>query len=374
MTRTLVCLAALALLSAGPLRAQGDSLEAPPPVPERYRNRLLALPYVSYSPQTKLQFGVGGGLQFKWPGARADSATRPSYLAANGAYTTRGQWVTSVGASLYLPRNRWWLAGGIAAGYFPATYYGVGPRTRPADGMLLEQHFLAADVRVLRRVHGELSAGLHYRGASYSRVKWEVPSLIPAGLAGGRGGVVSGAGLVAQLDSRNSTATPMRGHYLLVDLLRFGSWSGSDFAYNAAALDARAYLPVRGGRDVIALALYGQWNGARVPIQSMAMLGGITSQDLMRGVYLGRFRDRNELVAQADYRGHLIWRFGYVCYGSAGNVYGSPGNGLFDEMKFTYGAGLRFNINRADPLNIRVDYTLTSFGSRGLSLGAAEAF
>jgi hypothetical protein len=31
-------------------------------------------------------------------------------------------------------------------------------------------------------------------------------------------------------------------------------------------------------------------------------------------------------------------------------------------------------VNPRDPLNIRVDYTLTSFGEAGVSIGAAEAF
>lgn len=373
MRRALVYTLAVMALATLPLRAQEDSVPAADSAPPAYRNRLLALPYISYSPQTRLQFGVGGGLQFKWPGAKSDSGTRPSYLAGNGAITTKGQWVTSLGVSLYLPKNRWWIAGGVAAGFFPATYYGVGPRSRAGDGMLLEQHFVAADARVLRQLRGEFSAGVHYRGASYSRVEWEVPALIPAGLPGGRGGLVSGAGGMLQFDSRNSTTTPTRGHFLLVDLLSFSRWTGSDFSYGSLAVDARVYLPVR-ARDVIALALYGQWNGAQVPIQSMAMLGGYTTQELMRGVYFGRFRDRNQVVAQADYRGHLAGRFGYVVYGSAGNVYGSAGSRLFDSLKFTYGAGLRFNINPRDPLNIRADYTLTSFGNQGLSLGAAEAF
>jgi hypothetical protein len=371
--RTLAYTIASVSLLAGPIRAQTDSSVSDSSGPAIYHNRLLALPYVSYSPQTRLQFGVGGGLQFKWPGAIADSGTRPSYLAGNGAVTTKGQWVTSLGVSLYLPKNRWWIAGGVAAGFFPATYYGIGPHSRAGDGMLLEQHFVAADARVLRQIRGEFSLGVHYRGASYTRVEWELPALIPGGLAGGKGGVISGAGPMAQFDSRNSTTTPTRGHFLLVDLLNFASLSGSDFSYRSLAVDARVYLPVR-RRDVVALALYGQWNGSQVPIQAMALLGGYTTQELMRGVYLGRFRDRNQVVAQADYRGHLAGRFGYVVYGSAGNVYGSLGSGLFDSVKFTYGAGLRFNINPRDPLNIRADYTLTSFGSRGLSLGAAEAF
>ncbi len=356
------------------LHAQVDSAPAPPAATRPYRGRLLVLPYLTYAPQTRLQIGVGGGYQFKWPGARSDTATRASYLAGNGAYTTKGQWVASTAASLYLPRNRWWVAGGVAVGYFPAFYYGIGPGTTAADTNLLEQHFLATDARVLRRVRGAFSLGVEYRVSSYSQVKWQFPGQIPSGLPGGKGGVSSGLGLALQLDSRNSVTTPISGHFLSAELIRYASFLGSDFHYTSFAFDARDYLPVRRGRDVIALAAYGQFNGAEVPIQSMAMLGGTTSQVLMRGVYLGRFRDRHQLVAQADYRGHLKGRFGYVVFGAAGNVFGSSGVGALDRLKFSYGAGLRFNINPADPLNIRVDYTLTSFGARGLSIGAAEAF
>ena len=64
-------------------------------VEEPYRNRLTALSYISYSPQTKLQFGVGGWYQFKWPAARADTGTRSPHLTGGAAYTTKGQWGTS---------------------------------------------------------------------------------------------------------------------------------------------------------------------------------------------------------------------------------------------------------------------------------------
>jgi Omp85 superfamily domain len=370
--RALGALFLLNPIGRGSLTAQVDSASDSGPRP--YRGRLLVLPYVTYSPQTRLQVGVGGGYQFKWPGARSDTATRGSYLAGNLAYTTKGQWLTSAAASLYLPRNRWWISGGAAAGFFPAFYYGIGPRTTAADTNLLQQHFLAADVRVLRRVHGNLSAGAQYRIASYERVEWQFSSRIPVGLPGGTGGVSSGLGVMLQLDSRNSVATPTRGHFLSAELTRYSSLLGSDFQYTSLAFDARNYFRVRRGRDLVAIGLYAQFNGRNVPIQSMAMLGGYTSQVLMRGVYLGRFRDRHQLVAQADFRGHLRGRLGYVLFGSAGNVYGSAGAGAFDKVKFTHGVGLRFDINPADPLNIRVDYTWTSFGARGLSLGAGEAF
>lgn len=342
--------------------------------PKPYRARLIALPFVSYSPQTKVMFGAAGGYQFKVSGRAADSATRPSYLAASAAYTTKGQWSAFIGTSLYTAASRWWYSGSISAGYFPVFYFGVGPHTEVADTNLMQSRFLRLEGKALRQVGPNLYFGPAFRLQSTFDVRWQFPARIAVDLSGGAGGVSSGIGATLLLDARNSSTTPTRGRYLQLDYLLQTSAFGSDFGYSHTVLDARTYLPVRRGRDVVALTVYGEFNTADVPIQSMAFLGNYTSQAVMRGVYFGRFRDRHELVAQAEYRGHLKGRFGYVVFGSSGNVFGSPGNGLLDEVKFTYGTGLRFNVNKADPLNLRVDYTLTSFGSGGLSIGATEAF
>lgn len=357
----------------GVAAAQADST-APDSAAPAYRARLIGLPYVSYTPQTKLQFGVAGGLQFKWPGQGRVAETRPSYLAANFAYTTKGQWLTFLGTSLFTPRSDWWASATVDAGFFPLFYYGIGPRTQEADSNLMEQRFLRLETRVLRRVATDLYFGPYVRRHSASDLDWQYPARIPPSLIGGDGGTSTGFGVSLLLEGRNSQTTPTGGKYLQVDLLRHGRVLGGDFSYSRAVVDVRTYLPVRAGKDVIALTVYGEFNGPGVPIQSMAMLSSLTTQELMRGVYLGRFRDRHELVSQADYRGHLKGRFGYVVFGSAGNVFGSAGHELTDDVKFTYGAGLRFNVNPSDPLNLRVDYTLTSFGGGGISIGATEAF
>jgi len=369
--RKLIGALCIGCLYHAPVLAQEDS-SAPGPRP--YRTRITVLPYATYAPQTKVQFGIAGGVQFKWPGSAMDSTTRPSYIAGNLAYTTKGQWSVYFENSLYAPANRWWLWSRMSAGYFPLFYYGVGPFTTRADTNLMKHSFLILEGKAVRRVTGDLYVGLHYRLESFFDVSWQFPQRIASNLPGSYGGHSSGLGVTAQLDARNSTTTPTRGHYVLLDYLHQASWLGSDFEYGQVALDARLYLPVRSRKDVLALNLYGEWNGSDVPIQSMARLSDYSTAYLARGVYLGRFRDRHELIAQVDYRGHLKGRFGYVVFGSAGSVYGTGGAELFDKLKYTYGAGLRFNVNPADPLNLRVDYTLTSFGESGLSIGATEAW
>lgn len=364
-------LTASLLLLGGSLAAQSDTGSASV---KPYRRKITVLPYATYTPQTKVQFGVAGGVQFKWPGAALDPNTRPSYLAINLAYTTKSQWLTYLENSLYTPGNRWWLWSRFSAGYFPLFYYGVGPSTTKADTNLMKHRFLIIEAKGLRKIKGEFSAGLHYRLESFFDLSWQFPQKIAGDLPGAYGGHSSGLGVTAQFDARNSTTTPTRGHFLALDYLHQASWLGSDFDYDQFAIDGRLYIPVRSRKDVVALNLYGEWNGSEVPIQSMARLSDFSTAFLARGVYLGRFRDRNELIAQMDYRGHLKGRFGYVVFGSAGSVYGTGGTDLFDKLKYTYGAGLRFNVNPADPLNLRVDYTLTSFHESGLSIGATEAW
>jgi len=352
------------------LAAQSQDSTTPP----AYKRRFIGLPFVSYSPETRWLFGVGGGLQFKWPSAVRDPGTRPSYLFGAATYTTRGQWSASSGVSLYTPANRWWFFGRVEGAYFPLNYFGIGPDAERADSNRMDNRLIKVEAKALRLVAGEFSVGPYYRLHSYFDIAWHDPAGITSATPGGSGGVSSGLGLSLQLDGRNSTMTPTRGHLLLVDYLRNSSLLGGDFDYDYLLMDARLYLPVWGGRDAVALNLYAEFNGAEVPLQTMSMLSNNTTQELMRGVYFGRFRDQHEVVAQADYRGHLKGRLGYVVFGSAGNVFGSPGSSLTQNLKFTYGTGLRFNVNKADPLNLRVDFTFTSFGESGLTFGATEAF
>jgi hypothetical protein len=313
-------------------------------------------------------------MQFKWPSAVRDTATRASYLFSGVGITTRGQWTAGGEVSLALPGNRWLLFSRIQGAYFPLIYYGVGPEAERADSNRMDNRLVKVEAKALRRVAGHLWVGPYYRLHSYFDLDWQYPNRIPPGTSGSNGGISSGVGIALQLDSRRSTTTPRNGHVVLVDYLRNASFLGGDFDYDYLVVDARLYLPVRRGRDIVALNLYGGFNGSQVPIQTMSMISNNTTQELMRGVYLGRFRDQHQWAAQADYRGHLKGRFGYAVFGSAGTVFGSDGSSPVEDVKFTGGAGLRFNVNPSDPINLRADFTLTSFGEPGFTFGVAEAF
>jgi hypothetical protein len=343
--------------------------------PQRYKNKIFGLPFVGYSPTTKFIFGAGGSIQFKTGEAAYDTATRASNVSAGFSVTTVGQWGINLSNDYFTLHNRWWYSSKIQAGFAPIDFYGIGPFTDPVDANRMDQMVVRLEAKVLRRLSRTLYLGPYYRLHAAWNVEFDDPILVPSALHGRDGSTSSGLGFSALTDSRNSILTPTHGHFVVLDVLANAQFLGSEYDYPYLLFDARQYVPLDMARNhVLALNLYGQFNGEAVPLQTMAQISSYTTQQVMRGVYFGRFRDHHDLIAQVDYRVHVWKRFGAVVYGAAGNVFGSNGAKLTDHMKYTYGAGVRFNINPRDPMNLRLDYTLTSFGEQGLSIGAGEAF
>src|SRR5690348_15771939 len=135
-------LALASCIAAQPLVAQEGDASPDSLLLRPYKRRLTVLPYATYTPQTKIQFGVGGGLQFKWPSAARDPGTRASYLATNLAYTTKGQWSVYQELSLYTPGNRWWLWERGTVAFFPLNFYGIGPEAEKGDTNLMEHRYI----------------------------------------------------------------------------------------------------------------------------------------------------------------------------------------------------------------------------------------
>ena len=122
------------------------------------------------------------------------------------------------------------------------------------------------------------------------------------------------------------------------------------------------------------LAFQGYYSGNlgdEIPIRSIATLGG---SNRMRGYYEGRFRDKQMLVLQSEARLPVYKRFGAVVFGGLGDVGKTIGDFSLADLKYSYGGGLRFAVNKTEKLNIRIDYGITGNGSSGLYFQLGEAF
>ena len=112
--------------------------------------------------------------------------------------------------------------------------------------------------------------------------------------------------------------------------------------------------------------------GTDIPIRSIASLGGA---DRMRGYYNGRYRDDHLMSLQAEYRVPVYKRFSAVGFAGVGDVTGRSSTISIRNMKYSYGGGLRFAVNKNEKLHIRLDYGFgKGKGNQGFYLQFGEAF
>ena len=114
------------------------------------------------------------------------------------------------------------------------------------------------------------------------------------------------------------------------------------FPFTNFRIDARKYLnPLKD--QVLALHFMGQLNTNDPQFNMLALMG--SSRD-MRGYYKGRYRDRQYLTFQAEYRVPVWKLFGFVLFAGVGDVAYSLNDFRLNTLKPTYGGGFRFKIGQ----------------------------
>jgi len=95
----------------------------------------------------------------------------------------------------------------------------------------------------------------------------------------------------------------------------------------------------------------------------------------MRGYYDGRYRDKDQVVLQAEYRMPVYRRLGAVVFGGIGNVSNNCDYIALEGLKYSYGGGLRIALTRSEKLNLRLDYGISRGArSKGFYFQLGEAF
>ncbi|WP_310395915.1 BamA/TamA family outer membrane protein [Hymenobacter sp.] len=358
--------------------AQTPDSARPAPPARPNKPSFIPFPILFSQPETGVGYGLAVLPVYRFG---ADTLTRPSNARLLLYRTTKGQSAVQLTHNVFTPGERFLVSGELSYYYdFPINYYGFGPRTELADKSLIQYRVLIFNQRGLRRLVPHLFAGLQYRLTNLSNV------LVREGTDDGRPSpllsrpareytgstVSSGLGPALLFDNRDNILSAFRGNYLEVSALFNGRALGSDNTFSRYQLDARYFQPLFSStRTILAVQVLAQLHSGYVPFRELANLGGASQ---LRGYFEGRFRDRQLLAAQAEVRHHLFWRLNGAVFGGVGQV----GDGL-DELgegglKVAGGAGLRFQFNRRDRLNARLDYGVGRGGSSGVYFSIGEAF
>lgn len=373
--QTATCLLFTALVGAvGPAHAQEpDAPDAPPQEPSTDSadddgGSLIPLPVIFYQPETGLGFGVTLINYYRvTPG---DTISPPSSLSLVGIYTTKNQLILAAWSDMFLAEDRWRISSAVSYSKFPTKYWGIGNDTPDSAEEDYTPKALTLKLWPQKKIGTGWYAGLAANIIDRSISEVSDGGLIDSGLAPGvRDEQALGLGASLIRDSRDNRVYPRRGSYhkLLVDLFA-DVWFG-DSGFGVYTLDLRKYFPVA-RTHVLALQALGIATSGEPPFDLYPQLGG---ESLLRGYFQGRYRDRNLLALQGEYRLPLFWRFGAAGFVGVGQVAPDIGGFGLDRFWVAGGAGLRFLLAKREGLNIRADFAFGE-GSSGFYLSLGEAF
>jgi len=334
------------------------------------KHRLLVFPIIARSIETNWSFGtaVSSTFNLKSP---LDSITRTSNLQAIALYSLNKQLVIAINGSIYFPGEKYILNQQISYSYYPDKFWGLGKTTPDSNEESYNYRQFYVYLHPQRLVGKKLFVGLLYEFQKLWNMRYEPGGLFDKESVIGRNGyIVSGLGSSFTYDTRNNAFAPDRGIMMQFHFSHFNQIFGSDYNYTNFVIDIRKFLKVY-KRQVLALQAYGFFNAGKVPLRSLASLGGANS---MRGYYDGRYRDRNQGVLQAEYRIPLFWRFGCVVFSDLGNVGNNLSDVNFQNPKYSYGGGIRIALSKAERLNLRLDYGIGPGTAKGFYFQLGEAF
>ena len=311
--------------------------------------------------------GLVLGAGYLYGASETEGDKRHSVAGVAGMYAEGGSWAALAAHRGYWSEQRYRTTAAIATGDLQYNIELSGAGTEREFG--LSQEFSGATLQGAVRV-GESG----WLGAGYSRGTTDIrilspPLSLPDGLAPTSRIDISNVLLNGELDTRDNDLYARSGHYAQAKGVIASEELGSDDDYQSLELEWNAYRPF-GERHVLAWRIAGKITDGDPPFFALAWYG--SGVDL-RGYTPGRYMGESMVAAQAEWRWQATPRWGFVAFGGTGKVSGALGDIDTDSWLPAGGAGVRFRLTKALPLNLRADFAWGRDDST-FSLAVGEAF
>ncbi len=331
------------------------------------RFNFIAIPLVFYLPETQLGFGAASNISLHWKNQDLDE--RPTQFTIGGAYTLNKQLLSYLSYQIYTIEETFWFRGEV--GYYDYVYpfFGIGQNSELESSNFFSK-YPRFRVDAMHQLIPDVFIGLSYRFDDYDITRIDNDQNLFDGIDIS-GGITSGLGIAAVVDSRDIINYPSKG--MLFDMVYHVNTDliGATYDYSALQISYSKYLSL--GDNVLALNYNSTSIFGDAPFYELALYGGGKRS---RGYIEGEFRANNSFALQAEYRVRFknkLKRFGAVFFASAGQVFDDLDELSTENTNPAVGAGLRFLLSQEQNLNLRVDAGL---GRNGIQFYVtfAEAF
>lgn len=306
------------------------------------------MPLLFRTPETGL--AIGGVLLY----TSGLDKKRASPIISGLMYTEKKQILWGVGARQILDGEDRSIYAYSEIAKFPQTFFGVGRATKRGDAMAYQEERQNLEFGGDREVipHLSVGSGLILRNDKFKSLESNGEGLLGFNRYHGEGGGPQrGAQFYLLWESTNDNYFPSQG--LKVQLFSqhyFKQW-GSRYPFSGQKLDAR-YYQLLAPNWIQAHQFFVQNLNGDPPFYQLAQMGG---NDLLRGYYKGRYRDRKMMIVQTETRYRFSKYWNLAVFGGLGNV-SRVWSELPDEaMKPSYGTGVRYQISPKQKINVRLD-------------------
>ena len=335
------------------------------------------IPYAGYTLSTGVSADLSGNVSF-FTGANHDENL--SIVAADLSYDSKSQKIFLTRSEIWLKENSFKVVSDLRFERYPTDTYGLGTFTTFATDNNLDYDYLRIYETVLKKISTNYYAGIgynldyHYGITTTGNANGSVSDFMKYGQT--TSSTSSGINFDLLYDNRKNAFNPLNGTYASVIYRENSTFMGSNADWQSLQFDFRKYFKLSPtSNNVLAFWSIAAFTAGNVPYLDLPATGGDMYNNSGRGYAVGRFRGKDELYLEGEYR------FGITRNGLLGAVLFANGESFsemqsnaFERVAPAAGTGLRIKINKHSNTNICIDYGVGVGGSHGFFVNLGEVF
>jgi hypothetical protein len=296
-------------------------------------------------------------------------------------YTQFNQFIIPLQANIWSKGNKYNFIIDWRYLKYPSFTYGLGGSSLLKNGYMIDFSYFKIHQSLFKTIAKNMYGGVGY----YLDYFWNIRELNPpAGVISSfeKYGFLSkeiASGIVFRFlyDSRLNQINPQKGFYSNIVYRPNFTFLGSQNNWQSLLVEFRKYirLPFR-SNNVLAIWSY-NWltTGGKPPYLLLPSTGWDDANNTGRGYIQGRFRGKNMIYLEAEYRFGITHNglLGGVVFTNAQSFSKTPSqSGKLIEP--AVGAGLRIKFNKVSGTNLCIDYGFGLQGSKGVFVNLTEVF
>ncbi|RFS15075.1 BamA/TamA family outer membrane protein [Emticicia sp. C21] len=333
------------------------------------------LPTPGYAPQSNFF------LQLIANAAIRNTNANVSVLNLVATYTQNKQSILQYTTSYFSKNNKYYFSTDWRFMDYPQPTYGLGMYTSLDNAIDMNFRYLKLYQTLMRSVSKNLYVGIgyqydyHWKTQSFMNGD-EIDRISDYTLGVSGKSVSSGPTLALLYDSRTNSLSATQGLYTNMVFKQSLKSLGSNTNYPSLLIDARKYFNLSGNTNhILALWSYNFFTRGTVPYLDMPSTGWDTNVNTGRGFIQGRFRGKNLMYFETEYRFAITRNqfLGGVLFSNLQTV-SEITTKKFEKVIPAVGAGLRIRVNKFSRANLAIDYGIGGDGSRNIYFNFGEVF